>query len=136
MNDPEPPPFEPTPSPTPSAPPPPQFPAITATSQDEKTLAIVMHVLGLVGFPIIGPLVIWLMKKDISAYLDAQGRELMNFQVSVLIYAMVSALLCIILIGFPMLFVVGVGSLIFTIIGLVKASDGLIYRFPYILRFF
>lgn len=43
-------------------------------NQDDKTLGIVMHLLCIVGFPVIGPLIIWLMKKDQSPYLDAQGR--------------------------------------------------------------
>ena len=85
-----------------------------------------MHILCLVGFPIIGPLIIWLMKKDQSPYLDAQGRELLNFQISYFIYAMISAVLIAVLIG--------IASFIFTIIGLVKAADGKVYRFPLCIR--
>lgn len=99
-------------------------------SQDDKTLGIVMHLLCLIGFPIIGPLIVWLMKKDQSAYLDHQGRELLNFQISYLIYAFASGLLCFFLIGIPLLFAVAVGSIVFTIIGIVKAADGKVYRFP------
>jgi hypothetical protein len=95
-------------------------------SQDDKTLGMVMHILCLVGFPIIGPLIIWLMKKDQSPYLDAQGRELLNFQISYFIYAMISAVLIAVLIG--------IASFIFTIIGLVKAADGKVYRFPLCIR--
>lgn len=97
-------------------------------------LGIVMHVLCLIGFPIIGPLVVWLMKKDQSRYLDQQGRELLNFQISYFIYGLVSALLTTILIGIPMLVAVAVASVILTIIGVVKAADGAIYRFPLTLR--
>ena len=103
--------------------------------ENEKTLGIVMHVLCLIGFPILGPLIIWLMKKDQSSYLDQQGRELLNFQISYLIYAVVSVLLCFVLIGFVLLFVVGVAAIVFTIIGIVHAADGKVYRFPWILRF-
>jgi len=85
-----------------------------------------MHILCLVGFPIIGPLIIWLMKKDQSPYLDAQGRELLNFQISYFIYAMISAVLIAVLIG--------IASFIFTIIGLVKAADGKVYRFSLCIR--
>ncbi len=95
-------------------------------SQDDKTLGMVMDILCLVGFPIIGPLIIWLMKKDQSPYLDAQGRELLNFQISYFIYAMISAVLIAVLIG--------IASFIFTIIGLVKAADGKVYRFPLCIR--
>jgi uncharacterized protein len=105
-------------------------------NQDEKTLGIVMHVLSLVGLAIVGPLVIWLMKKDQSAFLDAQGRELLNFQVSYLIYSFVAFLLCFVLIGFPILFALAIASIVLTIIGIVKSADGTIYRFPLTIRMF
>ncbi len=114
------------------SPTPPSLPS-PATS-DEKTLGIVMHVLCLVGFPILGPLIIWLIKKDQSPYIDQQGRELLNFQISFLIYAFVSFLLCFILIGIPLLFAIGIGTIILTIIGIVRASEGNIYRFPLTIR--
>jgi uncharacterized Tic20 family protein len=111
---------------------PPSLPS--PATQDEKTLGIVMHVLGLIGLAIIGPLIIWLMKKDQSPYLDQQGRELLNFQISFLIYAFVAVLLCSILIGIPLLFAIGIGTIILTIIGIVRASEGAIYRFPLTIR--
>lgn len=95
-----------------------------------------MHLLCLVGFPIIGPLIIWLMKKDQSRYLDTQGRELLNFQISYFIYAMISVVLVAALIGIVLLLAVGVASLVLTIIGIVKAADGQVYRFPLCIRFF
>ena len=105
-----------------------------AVTQDEKTLGIVMHVLCLVGFPILGPLIVWLVKKDQSSYLDRQGRELLNFQLSYLLYAFLSALLCFILIGIPLLFAVGIATIVLTIIGIVNASEGKVYRFPLTIR--
>ena len=113
--------------------PPPSLPA-PATTQDEKTLGIVMHVLCLVGFPILGPLVVWLVKKEQSRYIDLQGRELLNFQISYLIYALISFLLCFVLIGIPLLFIIGVATIVLTIIGIVLASDGQVYRFPFTIR--
>ena len=93
-----------------------------------------MHVLCLVGFPILGPLIVWLVKKDQSSYLDRQGRELLNFQLSYLFYACVSALLCFILIGVPLLFAIGIATIVLTIIGIVNASEGKVYRFPLTIR--
>ncbi|WP_395753083.1 DUF4870 domain-containing protein [Prosthecobacter sp.] len=113
--------------------PPPALP-LYAVSQDEKTLGIVMHVLCLVGFPILGPLIVWLVKKDQSTYLDRQGRELLNFQISYLLYAFASGLLCLILIGIPLLFAVGVATIVLTIVGVVNASEGKVYRFPLTIR--
>ena len=113
---------------------PPALPADPIPSQDEKNLALIMHVLSLVGFSLIGPLIIWLIKKDESAFINIQGRELLNFQLSILIYAVICIPLCFILIGIPMLFVVGIASLILTIIGLIRATEGKIYRFPLTIR--
>jgi uncharacterized Tic20 family protein len=109
---------------------PPTLPATPIPTQDEKNLALIMHVLSLVGFSLIGPLIVWLVKKDESAFINAQGRELLNFQISFLIYAIVCIPLCFVLIGIPLLIVVGLASFILTIIGLVKATEGKIYRFP------
>lgn len=113
--------------------PPPALPP-SAVTQDEKTLGIVMHVLCLVGFPILGPLIVWLVKKDQSSYIDRQGRELLNFQLSFLLYAFLSFLLCFILIGFPLLVGVGIATVVLTIIGIVNASEGKVYRFPLTIR--
>jgi uncharacterized protein len=109
---------------------PPTLPADPVPTQDEKNLALIMHALSLVGFSLIGPLIVWLVKKDESAFINAQGRELLNFQISFLIYAIVCIPLCFVLIGIPLLIVVGLASFILTIIGLVKATEGKIYRFP------
>jgi uncharacterized protein len=115
------------------SPTPPTLPS-SAVNQDEKILGIVMHVLCLIGFPIIGPLVIWLMKKDQSAYLDSQGRELLNFQISYLLYGFVAFLLFFVLIGFVLLPVVVIATIILTIIGIVRAAEGQVYRFPLTIR--
>ena len=109
---------------------PPILPAAPIPTQDEKNLALIMHVLSLVGFSLIGPLIVWLVKKDESAFINAQGRELLNFQLSFLIYVIVCIPLCFVLIGIPLLIIVGLASFILTIIGLVKATEGKIYRFP------
>ena len=73
-------------------------------------------------------------KKDQSSYLDRQGRELLNFQLSFLLYGFLSFLLCFILIGIPLLIAVGVATVVLTIIGIVNASEGRIYRFPLTIR--
>ena len=112
---------------------PPGYPA--PASPDEKTLAIVMHLLCLIGFPIIGPLVVWLLKKDQSPYIDAQGRELLNFQISYAIYLFLATLLLFVLIGFAVLPVVGLAMAIFIVIGIVRATEGKVYRFPMTIRF-
>lgn len=65
------------------------------------------------------------MKKNQSSYLDSQGRELLNFQISYLIYGFVALLLCFMLIGFVLLPVLVIAPIILTIIGIVRAAEGL-----------
>ena len=113
---------------------PPTLPADPTPTPDEKNLSLLMHVLSLVGFSLIGPLIVWLTKKDESAFIDKQGRELLNFQISLLIYFLVSFVLCLVIIGFVLVGVLAIASLILTIIGLVKATEGKIYRYPLTIR--
>ena len=92
---------------------------------------------GYLGIPfgnIIGPLIIWLMKREMDPFVDAQGKEALNFQISLTIYLLVSLVLCLILIGFILLPVVYVGGLILTIVAAVKANDGEDYRYPFTIR--
>ncbi len=92
---------------------------------------------GYLGIPfgnIIGPFVVWMIKRDTDRFIDAQGMESLNFQISLTIYGMVSLILCLILIGFVLLPVVIVGGLILTIIGAIKANDGEDYRYPFTIR--
>lgn len=112
----------------------PLVPLPPTASQDDKLLGIVMHALCLVGFPILGPLIIWLIKKNESAYLDQQGRELLNFQLTYLLYLFGAFLLTFVFIGVILIPVIAFATIILTIIGIVKASEGTIYRFPLTIR--
>lgn len=105
-----------------------------AVTQEEKTLGIVMHVLCLIGLPILGPLVVWLMKRDESSYLDQQGRELLNFQLTYLLYAFLAALLLLVFIGALLLPLIGFAVIVLTVMGIVRAAEGKIYRFPFTIR--
>ena len=85
-------------------------------------------------FPILGPLIIWLMKKDSSPLVDYHGREYFNFFISYVVYGLIAALSVIVLIGFVLLPIVGLFITIFTIIGAIKAYEGEFYRIPFIFR--
>jgi uncharacterized protein len=100
---------------------------------EERMLAAGIYVLSLF-FPVIGPLVIWLIKKDESAFIDYHGREYFNFLISYTIYFFVSGILTIILIGFVALAILGLMLFVFTIIAAIKAYEGNQYRFPLIVR--
>lgn len=101
---------------------------------EEKMWAIAAH-LGplLLGF--VAPLVVWLVFKDRSAYVNRQAKEALNFQISVLIYLMVSFVLMIVLIGFLLMFAVGIAALVFMVIAAVKTANFEDYRYPLTIRF-
>ncbi|ASK62836.1 hypothetical protein CFK37_12100 [Virgibacillus phasianinus] len=102
-------------------------------SNDERLLAMLLY---LVSFPlpILGPLVIWLIKRDGSAFIDYHGKEYFNFFISYSIYAFISTILIILLIGLLLIWIVGIMAVVFTIVALIKAYSGERYRFPLIFR--
>ena len=119
--------------------PPPPAPAETpvAEKSDDKTFAILCHVSAIfLGW--LGPLIIWLIKKDQSELVDDQGKESLNFQISIWIYGIAASLLCltIILIPLVILFVIALGifDLVMVIIAAVKVSNGERYRYPLCIR--
>jgi uncharacterized Tic20 family protein len=119
----------------------PPLPVAQLPSDEERTLAMVCHLLGiLTGF--LGPLVLWLVKKDSSKFIDHHGREALNFQLTVMIVMMVLGMatvaLMFILVGFlllPLLPVVGVLVLVVEIVAAVAAQGGQWYRYPCCIRF-
>jgi uncharacterized Tic20 family protein len=102
---------------------------------EERTLAAVLYVISFFA-PIIGPLIIWLLKKDESAFIDYHGKEYFNFFISYTVYGIVSGILVLLLIGIFMLWALGIMLFVFTIIAAVKAYEGNEYRFPLIFRVF
>jgi uncharacterized Tic20 family protein len=92
---------------------------------------IVVPVIGCV----VGPLVVWQIKKEEFPFVDHHGKEAVNFQISVLIYAIVAGLLCFACVGFVLLPAVYIFDLIFVLIAAVKANDGERYRYPLTIRF-
>lgn len=108
-------------------------------SADERQWAMFAHLSALIGFIIpfgnlLGPLIIWLMKKETMPFVDQQGKEALNFQITVTIAMMISAILIIVVIGFVLMFVIGLAALILTIMAGIKANEGVAYRYPFTLR--
>jgi uncharacterized Tic20 family protein len=68
------------------------------------------------------------------AFVDDQGKEALNFQITVFGAAVISFFLMFILIGFLLIFVVGLGALVLTIIAAIKANEGVAYRYPLTIR--
>ena len=110
----------------------------------DKKLGLLMHLLPLSGFVlftlhvpflnILAPLVLWFMKKDQSPYLNAVGKEVLNFQISVVLAGIVCIPFVFLLIGIPMLVALFLAMLYFIIMAAIAANGGKFYRFPYCLR--
>jgi uncharacterized Tic20 family protein len=110
-----------------------------STTADERTWGMLAHLSAFSGFlvplgGVIGPLVVWLIKREQSAFVADQGKEALNFNISVLLAAIVCGVLVLIFIGI----LLGVALFIFwltmTIIAGIKASEGVLYRYPVTLR--
>ncbi len=84
---------------------------------------------------LLGPLIVWLVKRDESPLVDREGKESLNFQISMSIYAIVSFLFIVLFIGIPMLVIVGLVDLILTIVATVKTANGESYVYPLTIRF-
>ena len=104
----------------------------TKANTDQKTLAILAHILTLVG-GFLAPLVILLASND--EYVKKHARRSLNWQISSMIYFIVSFILIIILIGILLAIIVGILSFIFVIIATVKASNGELWDYPMAIRF-
>jgi len=107
---------------------------------ETRRWAAATHIAAVAGYVIpfgniIGPLLVWQLKKEDGQLIDDQGKESVNFQITVSIAMLVSALLTLILIGFLLIFVIGLGALILVVIAAIKANDGEAYRYPLTLRF-
>ena len=112
----------------------------SAEKKDERTWGMLCHLTALVGFlipfaNIIGPLVVWLMKKEEFPLVDREGKKALNFQISVLIYGIVAAMLIFVFIGFLLLPAVGLFALICTIVAAVKTSNGEEFKYPLAITF-
>ena len=122
--------------------------AVTTTTRPEaRTWMVLCHASALAGcfLPavahIIGPLIIWLLKKDEFPEVDDQGKESLNFQISMLIYTALLGvaffILLFVLIGFLLLPLFGVLYLldvVLVIVASIKASEGKLYRYPLTIR--
>jgi len=102
-------------------------------SQNARNMALLCHLLGFFTC-FIGPLIIWLIKKDDNPFIDQQGKEALNFQITVTIACIVGSLLSVICIGFFILAAVGLADIIFVIMACIASSKGEAYRYPVSIR--
>lgn len=116
-------------------------PDVTKPTQEERTWALVAHLgaclaslvsAGLLSFVL--PLVIYLAKREESAFVGDQAKESLNFRITLFIGYLIGAILTIFLVGFCLLIVIWIVDLVFGIIAGIKAYDGERYRYPFALR--
>jgi len=113
----------------------------TETPSGDKTMAMLCHLLSFCIFVlpsfgnILGPLILWLVKKDQDAFVDATGKEVLNFQISVTIYGIICSLSLFVGIGFILLPILIIAVIIYTIIGALKANEGQLYKYPCTIQF-
>jgi uncharacterized Tic20 family protein len=109
------------------------------TSKEERTWAMACHLASIAGLVIplgnvFGPLVVWLIKKDEFPLVADQGKESLNFQITLLLAALVGMLLTLVLIGVFVLIALVIYWLVFTVIAAIRANEGQAYRYPFTLR--
>ncbi len=116
----------------------------TNLTQEERTFGMLVQLAALVLFVvpsfgnIIGPLVVWLLKKDQSAWIDRQGKKALNFQISIVIYTLVAFVLMFILVltvvGIPLAVFLALGLVFFwlamVVIASVKVQNGEDFNYP------
>jgi uncharacterized Tic20 family protein len=102
-------------------------------SQNARNMALLCHLLGFFTC-FIGPLIVWLIKKDDDPYIDQQGKEALNFQITVTIASIVGGILSVVCIGLLILAAVGILDIIFVIMACIASSKGQAYRYPVSIR--
>lgn len=109
--------------------------------KQSRTWGMVCHLAALsayTGIPfghIVGPLVIWLIKKDEYPYVDEQGKKALNFQISWTIWAALCAILIIVWIGFILLVALAIADFVLTILAAIKANNGEPFEYPLTIKF-
>ena len=143
-------PIDPSQTSAPPPPPPPSDHHSSGISADQRQWAMFAHLSAIAGAVLtsgiggwgtfLGPLIIWLVKKDTMPFVDDQAKEALNFNITVAIvffalWVLVFVTLGIgLLIAIPAWFVIGIAWLVFTIIAAIKANDGVTYRYPFTMR--
>lgn len=108
-------------------------PVAATPSNDDRNMAMLAHLLGIVsGF--VGALIIWLIKKEQSPFVDEQGKEALNFQITVMIGFVGSWILMFVLIGMLLMPLLLIANLVFCILAAVAVSKGEHYKYPFAIR--
>ena len=103
-------------------------------TSDERLLGMLIYATSFFT-TIIGPIIIWLIKREESSFIDYHGKQYFNFVISYFIYSIIAGISIIILVGMILVPVVAVSAFVFTIIAAIKAYNGETYQIPFIIKF-
>ncbi|MCL1933477.1 MAG: DUF4870 domain-containing protein [Candidatus Azobacteroides sp.] len=106
----------------------------------ENSYLALMHISQFAGIIVPGlgfaaPIILWLINKDNNSNVDATGKHIINFMISMFIYYAVAGVLCCLVIGIPLLVALGIIQIIFVIIATIKANNGEKWRYPFTIDF-
>lgn len=117
-------------------------PSLNGDDKQERLWCMLCHLSALINLivwipavNILGPLTIWAWKKNEFPSIDREGKEAMNFQITLMIYAVIAFVLCFIFIGWLLLPVIYVGGIVLVIIASIKTNNGEKYSYPFTIRF-
>jgi uncharacterized protein len=118
---------------------------VTSKSQDLLGLDLpnylaLMHGSQFAGFilpfaGLIAPIVLWSMAKDKYPEVDIEGKHILNWMISIVIYGVIAGILCLLIIGIPLLIGVVIAGFVLPLIGLIEASQGRSYKYPMAIEF-
>ena len=114
--------------------------AVPGVTENERTWGMLAHLSALAGVVVpvlgcvLGPLVVWLARRDQSSFVDGQAKEALNFNISVFIASVVCSFLMLVFIGFILIAALYIAWLVMTLVAAIRASEGVAYRYPYSLR--
>ncbi|PQZ94297.1 MULTISPECIES: DUF4870 domain-containing protein [Pseudomonas] len=108
---------------------------VPTPSYEARQSAMLCHLAAFLGFvfpfgSVVGPLILWQLKREKDGFIDDQGKEALNFQITVAIAWIVCMVLAFAVIGFFLMIALAVATVVLTIIGSIKANKGIAYRYP------
>ncbi len=106
----------------------------------ENNYLLLMHLSQFIGYIILGlgfavPIIMWLLNKDNSAKVDLHGKNIINFMISMFIYFAIAGVLSFILIGIPLLVILGIIQFVSIILAAIKANNGEYWGYPISIKF-
>ncbi len=110
-------------------------------SENERTWGMLAHLSALAGLVmpmigiVLGPLAVWLLRRDQSPFVEAHAKEALNFNITVLIAAVAFFILMLVFVGILLGAALFIAWLVMTLIAAIKASEGVVYHYPFALRF-